>query len=130
MGQRYILDANTVIDYVGDKLPQQAAEALDILINNELNTSVVVKIEVLGFNGVPQDMQKLKDFLDLAIIFYVDDDIAEKTIDLRKAYRKLQLGDALIAATALVHGFIILSRNTKDFDNIAGLQVVNPYDLT
>ena len=56
MGQRYILDANTVIDYVGDKLPQQAAEALDILINNELNTSVVVKIEVLGFNGVPEDM--------------------------------------------------------------------------
>ncbi|QDK79699.1 type II toxin-antitoxin system VapC family toxin [Spirosoma sp. KCTC 42546] len=129
MGKHYILDANTVIDYVGDRLPESAALAMDNFINDDLITSIVVKIEVLGFDGDPGEMKKLNDFLALATIFYVDDAIADKTIDLRKTYKKLKLGDALIAATALVHGFTLLTRNTKDFQSIAGLACVNPHDL-
>jgi len=34
--------------------------------------------------------------------------------------------DAMIAATALEHGFIVVTRNTKDFAN-AGVQLVNPW---
>lgn len=129
MGKKYILDANAVIDYIGDRLPQASALAMDELLNDELNTSIVVKIEVLGFNGDPSEMQKLKEFIGLANIFYVDDVIADKTIDLRKAHRKLKLGDALIAATALVNDLILISRNTKDFDSILGLDCVNPHEL-
>jgi predicted nucleic acid-binding protein len=129
MGKRYILDANAVIDYVGDRLPQSSALAMDNILNEELNTSIVVKIEVLGFNGEPDEMQKLKEFISLANIFYMDDVIADKAIDLRKAYRKLKLGDALIAATALVNDLILISRNTKDFERILGLDCVNPHEL-
>lgn len=129
MGQRYIIDTNAVIDYVGDKLPLTAALEMDKLIDDELNTSIVIKIEVLGFNGVPTEMQKRKDFLTLANTFYVDDRVTDKAIFLRKFYKKLQLGDAIIAATALVHGFTVVSRNTKDFENIEGLNCLNPYDL-
>lgn len=130
MGKQYILDANAVIDYVGDKIPLLAAIAMDNLINDELNTSIVVKIEVLGFDGDPTEMQKLNDFLALATIFYLDDVVADKTIDLRKKYKKLKLGDAIIAATALVHGFTILTRNTKDFQHIDGLDCINPHELS
>ena len=35
----------------------------------------------------------------------------------------LQLGDALIAATALEHGFPVLTANTRHFSPIEGLQV-------
>ena len=129
MGPRYLLDANAVIDYVGNKLPESAALAMDKLIDEELITSIVVRIEVLGFNGLPADMSELSAFLAIADLFYIDDIIAEKTIELRKNYRKLKLGDALIEATALVHGLTIVSRNTKDFQNIAGLTCVNPYDF-
>jgi predicted nucleic acid-binding protein len=129
MGQRYILDTNTVIDYVGDKLPQDSALAMDKLVNDELNVSIIVKIETLGFNGEKSEMQKLKDFLSLAKIYYVDDLIADKTIDLRKTYRKLKLGDAIIAATALANNLILISRNTKDFEDIFGLTCINPYEL-
>ena len=129
MGQKYILDTNTVIDYVGDKLPQISALAMDKLVNEELNISIVVKIETLGFNGEDSEMQKLKDFLSLAKIFYVEDSIAEETINLRKLYRKLKLGDTIIAATALTNNLTLISRNTKDFEDISGLTCINPHDL-
>jgi predicted nucleic acid-binding protein len=129
MGQRYILDTNTVIDYVGDKLPQNSALAMDKLVNDELNISIIVRIETLGFNGEESEMQKLKDFLSLSKIYCVDDFVADKTIDLRKTYRKLKLGDAIIAATALANNLTLISRNTKDFEDISGLTCINPYEL-
>ena len=129
MGQRLILDTNTVIDYYGDKLPQNSALAMDKLVDNEMNISIIVRIEALGFNGEESEMQELKDFLSLAKIYYVDDLVADKTIDLRKTYRKLKLGDAIIAATALVNNLTLISRNTKDFEDISGLTCINHYEL-
>jgi predicted nucleic acid-binding protein len=129
MGQRYILDTNTVIDYVGDKLPQYSALTMDRLVDEELNISIIVKIETLGFNGEESEIQRLKDFLSLSKIYYVDDVVADKTIFLRKKYRKLKLGDAIIAATALANNLTLISRNTKDFEDISGLTCINPYEL-
>ncbi|WP_202972585.1 plasmid stabilization protein [Legionella nautarum] len=37
--------------------------------------------------------------------------------------------DALIAATALVHGFVVVTRKIKDFEG-AGIQLPNPWDIT
>lgn len=129
MGKRYILDTNVIIDFVADKLPHAAAFEMDKLIDTEFNTSIIVKIEVLGFNGDPLEMQKIDDFLAFANIFYLDDIVAGKAIYLRKTYKKLKLGDALIAATALVYDLVILTRNTKDFQNITGLEYLNPHEL-
>ena len=129
MGQRYILDTNTIIDYVGNKIPQDSALIMDKLVNDELNISIIVKIETLGFNGEQSEMQKLKDFLSIAKIYYVEDLISDTTIGLRKTYRKLKLGDAIIAATALANNLTLISRNTKDFEDISGLTCINPYDL-
>lgn len=35
--------------------------------------------------------------------------------------------DSMIAATALSHGFIVVTRNVSDFASIAGLQLLNPW---
>ncbi len=129
MGQRYILDTNTVIDYVGDKLPQDSGLAMDKLVNDELNISIIVRIETLGFNGDESEMQKLEVFLSFGKIYYVNDLVADKTVYLRKTYRKLKLGDAIIAATALTNNLTLISRNTKDFEDISGLICINPYEL-
>jgi len=37
--------------------------------------------------------------------------------------------DALIAATALVHGLVMVTRNTKDFEG-TGVELVNPWEIT
>ena len=35
--------------------------------------------------------------------------------------------DALIAATALVHGLTLVTRNVADFETIDGLRILNPW---
>jgi predicted nucleic acid-binding protein len=40
--------------------------------------------------------------------------------------RPLPVIDALIAATARVHGMVVVTRNAKDFE-LAGVQVLNPF---
>ena len=39
---------------------------------------------------------------------------------------KMKLGDSIVAATALIYGKELYSRNVIDFSKIAGLVVVNP----
>ena len=51
----------------------------------------------------------------------------QQTILLRQQ-RRVKLPDAIIAATALVHGLPLLTRNTADFQNIVGLAVLNLHD--
>ncbi len=38
------------------------------------------------------------------------------------------LADAIIAATALVHGLELVTRNVDDFQHVSGLRLVNPFE--
>jgi predicted nucleic acid-binding protein len=86
------------------------------------------KIEVLGFDGPTDDMQKLEGLLSLADLLYIDDDVIQKTITIRKT-KKMKLGDAIIAATAIIYGLTLISRNISDFKSIPGLTVIDPHTL-
>lgn len=44
-----------------------------------------------------------------------------------RAGRHLGMADAQIAATALVHGVPLVTRNTKDFEGL-GIEVIDPWD--
>lgn len=125
MGKRYLLDTNTVLDYMGNKLPGKAKNLIAQIIDEEINLSVINKIELLGFSKVEQD---LIDFVAYSNIHPMDDAIVDKTIEVRSLY-KIKLPDAVIAATALQNGLVLVSRNTKDFKNIQGLEVIDPYDM-
>lgn len=90
--------------------------------------SVITKIEVLGFNAPNEPYQLLVSFMNDAHIIGLTENIVEKCIEIRK-HHKTKLPDAIIAATALIHGLTILSRNTKDFKPIASLTYINPHEL-
>ena len=83
---------------------------------------------MLGYNDAPAKMQLLEEFLASATTFPLDDAVTKKTIELRRI-KKIKLGDAIIAATALVYNLALITRNTNDFKNIDGLVTVNPHDL-
>ena len=46
--------------------------------------------------------------------------------DLRRSGRQMPVKDSLIAATALVHGLTVVTRNVRDFEG-AGLPVLDPF---
>ena len=125
MGKRYLIDTNVVLDFMGNKLAPMARNAVSQIIDNEINISGINKIELLGFSIVEQD---LIEFVGCSNICSMDDDIVEKTIDIRRVF-KIQLPDAVIAATALINNFTLVTSNTKDFNKISGLDVINPNDL-
>jgi predicted nucleic acid-binding protein len=126
MEQRYLLDTNVVLDFMGNKLPTKARNLLSEIIDTEINLSVISKIELLGFSKVEQD---LVSFVDYANVLMIDGNIVDKTIEIRKIYR-IKLPDAVIAATALIHNMTLLTRNIKDFKSIKGLTVSNLWEET
>jgi predicted nucleic acid-binding protein len=58
-------------------------------------------------------------------ILPVDVDVARRCADLHVSHRRAER-DVLIAATALVRGLTMVTRNVSDF-RIAGLDLVNPW---
>lgn len=129
MGKRYLLDSNTVIDYVACLHPDKARIWLNGIIDEEINVSVITKIEVLSYDPDKDDnYQVLVDFFEASIPFDLTGNIVDKTVKLRQK-QKIKLPDAIIAATALVHNFTLITRNIKDFEKIADLEGINPYNF-
>ena len=73
-------------------------------------------------------LQVLEVFINSSIVFGLDEKIILKAIDIRKNIR-LKLPDAIIAATALTNGLILITRNISDFKNIPELQIIDPWNL-
>ena len=129
MGMRYLLDSNTVIDYIARLHPDKGRQWLNKIVDEEIIVSVITQIEVLSFDpGQDDNYPVLVDFFETASIFDLTGDVVSKTIRIRQK-QKIKLPDAVIAATALCNGFTLVTRNAKDFKNIQGLQVIDPHSL-
>lgn len=88
--------------------------------------SVITRVEVLGYHNIRQEeTAALQALFDALEIIYPSYSTFEQAIALRQR-RKLSLGDALIAATALEHGLTLATHNMADFKDIEGLQVFDP----
>lgn len=128
MEQRLLADSNTIIDYVGNRFPEQAASWLDSHLNKGFFVSIISKIEVLGFNAEKDDLLQLTSFIQLGKLIELDNLIADKTIELRRK-KKIKLPDAIIAASAIIHELALVTHNRTDFKNINGLVLIDPYEI-
>lgn len=126
MGVKYLLDTNSVIDYLGNKLPISALEIIDSI---NVFVSIVSKIELLAWpKATEEHLQILQLFLHASTVQNLDENIVLKTIELRKMY-KIKLPDAIIAATAIVFDLVLITHNLKDFRRIKELKCVDSYLL-
>lgn len=127
MGARYLIDTNVAIGYLDNALPKSGLAFMDEIPKPIL--SVVTRIELLSWrNATKPQIAVLEGYINGAHVVGLSEDIVRNTIEIRKKQRT-KLPDAIIAATALVYDFGLLTRNTLDFRGIAGLDLVNPWEV-
>lgn len=121
-----LIDSNIVIY---SALPEY--EFLDAWMDrSEIVFSVITQIEVLGYSGL-SDLQweRFEELFASAPVLPMDASVVDECIRLRRGAR-IKLGDAIIAATACVHHIPLVTRNVEDFQDIPGLQVINPFTIS
>ncbi|SEO44039.1 hypothetical protein SAMN05192574_10896 [Mucilaginibacter gossypiicola] len=128
MGITYLWDSNTAIYFLQKQFPPVTEKLIEGLLTESLPTiSAITEIELLCWKTTSDaDRQLLADFINDVTIFELEKAVKLKTAEIRKTNR-IKLPDAIIAATALVHELTLVTRNIKDFDQIRGLKVINPW---
>ncbi len=117
-----LLDSNIII-YAAQ--PNQVA-LRQFIRDNEPAVSLVSYVETLGYHCLSAEEKKfLEEFFAASNVLPITNSIAGRAVSLRQK-RRMSLGDALIAGTALVHQHTLVTHNTEDFDWIPKLQLLDP----
>jgi predicted nucleic acid-binding protein len=132
----YLVDAN-VLSEATKPAPDPAA--IEWLRHNEREIAVdpIILGEIrFGIHLLPagRRRRRLEEWFDngIAGIVCVSWDAstglrwAKLLADLRRSGQSLPIKDSLIAATALVHGLTVVTRNTRDFKK-TGVKVLDPF---
>ena len=70
-----------------------------------------------------------RQFFSASTMLPIDQDVLDEAVSLCQQ-RRMSLGDALVAATALVNHLPLVTHNVADFAWINDLTVVDPLDST
>jgi predicted nucleic acid-binding protein len=125
MGQTYLIDTNIILDALGNKMPPNVMQKINLV---KPFVSVITYIESLGWHNVTvTELQIMQSFMDNAIVLQLDEPVVETAV-LIKQQKKIGLGDAIIAATAIVYNMVLVTRNVGDFKTIDNLTLFNPWE--
>jgi toxin FitB len=140
----FLLDTNVVSELMRDAPNQVVLAWLDQHHESSLFTSAITHCEIeLGLALIPQGKKQRQ--LTQQASELLRETFAERCLGLtapcapvyaqilaeRKASgQPISTEDAMIAAIAVAHGVSLVTRNTKDFQGIEGLALVNPWQST
>jgi toxin FitB len=110
-----LVDTDVCIDHLngGTRLPGR---------RSRLSVSVITRAELFAGCTDPRDVAFVRRLLASMTEHTVDRQVAEEAGRIR-AEVGIRLPDALIAATALVHGLTLHTRNVRDFTRVPGLRL-------
>lgn len=133
----YLVDANVLSE---PTKPAPSSKAIEWLSANEGNLvvdSIILGELCIGILALPrgrkgrqleQWFEALVQTIDcLAWDATISRRWARLVVDLKQKGETMPLLDGMIAATALQHGLVIATRNTRDFKK-AGVKTLNPFE--
>jgi len=124
----YLIDSNVISDFLTNSLNIKATEFVSEILDTNPIISFITQIELLSWKANTKIEKDIASFVDGCEVKGISQDIINHCVKLRRV-NKLKTPDAIIAGTALSFGYKIVTNNTKDFTNIKGLKIINPYDL-
>jgi len=124
--EQYLIDTNVISDYFSASFSTKGLQFIDSVIDATPNLSVISQIELLCWKTDSIKEQGIRDFISDSNIFDITTDIIMYCVNIRRN-RKIKTPDAIIAATALSYGYTLITNNEKDFNNIKGLKIINPF---
>lgn len=119
-----LIDSNIIIY----SARPEYAELRRFLADNAFSVSALSYLEVLGYHKLSaEDRLYLEEFFQEACIIPISQVVLDRAVALRQE-RRMTLGDAIVAATALVNDLTLLTRNVEDFRWISQLKLLNPFE--
>jgi predicted nucleic acid-binding protein len=120
-----LLDSNIIIYAAQLQYPQLR----EFIAERSPKVSALSYLEVLGYHKLTEPQRYyFEAFFEAAEVLPISDLVLTQAVALRQQ-RRMTLGDAIIAGTALVHDLTLVTRNVDDFRWIGHLQILNPFDL-
>jgi len=124
----YLIDNNVISNYFSGLFPEKAMEFLSGVIDLTPNISVITEIEALSWRNPDSSKERVVQmFVGEANILGLSRNVVSQCVNIRRE-RKIKTPDAIIAATAIVHKLVLLTSDS-DFNNIKGLQTLDPFDI-
>lgn len=123
MGTTYLINTNVVSKYFDERLPAWALTLVDEALEiKPPHLSVITRIELKVYKPLLYIREEqIQQFIDHSTVYDLTEPIILQTIRIRRQHR-VKLPDAIIAATAMVNNFTLLSTNDSDFNKISGLR--------
>lgn len=133
----YLLDTNVISEAARLKPHQNALSWLKSIDLTYLSLSVITLGELRkGIEKLSEGSrkQKLLHWLEIDLqqdfqgrIISITPEVADKW-GYVMSFSNIPAIDGLIAACALVHNQKLVTRNVKDFQDVPGLELINPWD--
>jgi predicted nucleic acid-binding protein len=120
-----LFDSNVFIYHLNGALGHYGQSLLKQGLVGEGSFSVISRIEVMGFSQPPEELEKASRLFAALNQIELNAQIVTQTIVLRQL-RKIKIADAIIAASALHLGLPLVTHNTRDFQWIAELELIDP----
>ena len=96
------------------------------LADQNMAVSAIVVLEVLGYHKLQAgEKAELENLFSKLVVLYPYYEIFQLAINLRQI-RKISIGDALIAVTAIHEKIPLATHNVTDFSWIDGLSIIDP----
>jgi len=125
---KYLIDSNILIYTLRGINEANAFLNKIVDSDNDIYFSFITRLELMCEKDISAENKiKIDNLLSQLIRIDYNYRIEEQIIALSK-FKKMKIPDAIIAASALFTDSTLVTRNTKDFQGIPDLRLLNPFE--